>query len=76
MSKVPVTVLTGISRPARHVLTASCRAHGQKYAVIVNEFGEIGIDKRPRGRRRRGSVRDDTLHLLHVRGDSCASSTA
>ena len=46
LSKIPVTVLTGYLGAGKttllnHVLTAE---HGQKIAVIVNEFGEIGID--------------------------------
>jgi hypothetical protein len=40
--------------------------HGKKYAVIVNEFGEIGHRQRAGRRRGRGSVRDEQrLHLLH-----------
>ena len=37
----PVTVLTGKTTLLNRILTES---HGKKYAVIVNEFGEIGID--------------------------------
>ncbi len=45
-SAIPVTVLTGYLGAGKttllnRVLTEN---HGKKYAVIVNEFGEIGID--------------------------------
>lgn len=46
ISKTPVTVLTGYLGAGKttllnRILTEN---HGKKYAVIVNEFGEIGID--------------------------------
>ncbi|MCX8506421.1 MAG: GTP-binding protein [Alphaproteobacteria bacterium] len=42
----PVTILTGYLGAGKttllnHLLTAQ---HGQKYALIINEFGELGID--------------------------------
>ena len=45
-SQIPVTVLTGFLGAGKttllnRVLTEN---HGKKYAVIVNEFGEVGID--------------------------------
>src|SRR6187401_3676382 len=44
--KLPVTVLTGYPGSGKTTLH-NCilsEPHGKKYAVIVNEFGEIGID--------------------------------
>jgi G3E family GTPase len=45
-SKVPVTVITGYLGAGKTTLLNRILSepHGQKYAVIVNEFGEIGID--------------------------------
>jgi G3E family GTPase len=47
ISQIPATVLTGYLGAGKttllnHILTAE---HGKKVAVIVNEFGEIGIDQ-------------------------------
>ena len=45
-AKIPVTVLTGYLGAGKTTLLNRILTedHGKKYAVIVNEFGEIGID--------------------------------
>jgi G3E family GTPase len=44
--KIPVTVLTGYLGAGKTTLLNRILSeeHGQRYAVIVNEFGEVGID--------------------------------
>src|SRR5882724_7197170 len=46
IEKLPVTVLTGYLGAGKTTLLNRILSepHGKKYAVIVNEFGEIGID--------------------------------
>lgn len=46
MTQTPVTVLTGYLGAGKTTLLNRILSedHGQRYAVIVNEFGEIGID--------------------------------
>lgn len=45
-SQIPVTVLTGYLGAGKTTLLNRIlsESHGKRYAVIVNEFGEIGID--------------------------------
>ena len=44
--KIPVTVLTGYLGAGKTTLLNRILSepHGRRYAVVVNEFGEIGID--------------------------------
>jgi G3E family GTPase len=46
VSKTPVTVLTGYLGAGKTTLLNRILSedHGKRYAVIVNEFGEVGID--------------------------------
>jgi G3E family GTPase len=46
MAQIPVTVLTGYLGAGKTTLLNRILSedHGRRYAVIVNEFGEIGID--------------------------------
>lgn len=46
ISQIPVTVLTGYLGSGKTTLLNRILSddHGKRYAVIVNEFGEIGID--------------------------------
>lgn len=46
MSSIPVTVITGYLGAGKTTLMNRILSeqHGRRYAVIVNEFGELGID--------------------------------
>src|SRR6202522_1936700 len=45
-SKIPVTVLTGYLGAGKTTLLNRLLSenHGKKYAVVINEFGELGVD--------------------------------
>ena len=46
LNQTPVTVITGYLGSGKTTLLNRIltEAHGKRYAVIVNEFGEVGID--------------------------------
>ena len=89
--QVPVTILTGFLGSGKttllnHILTAK---HGQRIAVIENEFGEVGIDDAllKRGMKEHSSeeivvmmngcvcctVRQDLVEVLKKLGRRCAT---
>lgn len=47
MSRVPVTVITGFLGAGKTTLVRHLLAHpgGRRIAVVVNEFGEVGVDR-------------------------------
>jgi cobalamin biosynthesis protein CobW len=47
MSKIPVTVITGFLGAGKTTLVRHLLAHagGKRIALVINEFGEMGVDK-------------------------------
>ncbi len=68
MSKLPVTVITGFLGAGKTTLLRNLLTHnqGRRIAVIVNEFGEVGID---------GDLLRD-CQICDEDGNETASSTA
>lgn len=45
LNQTPVTVITGLGTGKTTLLNRILtETHGRRYAVVVNEFGEVGID--------------------------------
>ena len=69
MSLIPATILTGFLGSGKTTLLKRVltEAHGQKIAVIENEFGEENIDNEILVARHQGTDRpaEQRLHLLH-----------
>ena len=79
--RVPVTVLTGFLGSGKttvlnHILTAK---HGQRIAVIENEFGAVGIDDKLLAQNMKEYTEDEIIETINgciccnVRGDLIAT---
>ena len=75
-AKIPATVITGLSGRRKTTLIRNllARANGKRIALIVNEFGDIGVDGEVlKGCGDAACAEDDIvelskrLHLLHRR---------
>ena len=62
-TRIPVTVLTGYLGAGKTTLLNRILGgyHGQRYAVIINEFGAVGIDHELITRRRAAAEPGDPL---------------
>ena len=64
-NQIPVTVLTGYLGAGKTTLLNRILTehHGRKYAVIINEFGAVGIDNDIEIRYRRTHATSNFSHL-------------
>ena len=67
IKKVPVTIVTGYLGSGKttllnHILHGD---HGKKFAVIENEFGEVGIDDGLLKRRSKFSTEEEVIEMLN-----------